>query len=226
MEILRTENLTRIYGAGERKVVAVDHINLSIARGELLALVGSSGSGKSTLLHLLGGVDTPTEGDIYLEGKNVAQYNSKERALFRRRKVGLIYQFYNLIPNLTVKHNILLPLILDGKKVEEGFFQELILKLGLERKLLAFPNELSGGQQQRVAIARSLIYRPAIILADEPTGNLDRENSQEIMELLKYSNRAYGQTIFIITHDEKIALNTDRIVTLEDGKIVRDEYNE
>lgn len=226
MEILRTHQLTRCYGEKERKVVAVDHVDLSIERGELLSLVGSSGSGKSTLLHLLGGVDTPTEGEIYLEGKNITHYNEKERALFRRRKVGLIYQFYNLIPNLTVQKNILLPLVLDGKKVEKDYFQELVQKLGLEKKLNAFPGELSGGQEQRVAICRSLIYRPAIILADEPTGNLDRENSQEIMELFRYSNRAYQQTILIITHDEKVALATRRILTMEDGKIVRDECNE
>lgn len=226
MEILRTENLTRIFEQGDIKVVAVDNVNLSINRGELISIMGSSGSGKSSLLHLLGGVETPTSGKIFLENNDISKYNSKELALFRRRKVGLIYQFYNLIPNLTVKNNILLPLVLDNKKVDEDYFNELVTKLGVENKLNSFPNELSGGQEQRVAIARSLIYRPSIVLADEPTGNLDQENSKEIMELLKYSNKAYKQTILIITHDEKVALQTSRIVTIEDGKIVRDEKNE
>lgn len=226
MEILRTENLTRIFEQGDIKVVAVNNVNLSINRGELISIMGSSGSGKSSLLHLLGGVDTPTSGKIFLENNDISKYNSKELALFRRRKVGLIYQFYNLIPNLTVKNNILLPLVLDNKKVDEDYFNELVTKLGVENKLNSFPNELSGGQEQRVAIARSLIYRPSIVLADEPTGNLDQENSKEIMELLKYSNKAYKQTILIITHDEKVALQTSRIVTIEDGKIVRDEKNE
>lgn len=226
MEILRTENLTRIFEQGDTKIVAVDNVNLSIDRGELISIMGSSGSGKSSLLHLLGGVDTPTSGKIFLENNDISKYSAKELALFRRRKVGLIYQFYNLIPNLTVKNNILLPLVLDNKKVDENYFKEIVTKLGIENKLKSFPKELSGGQEQRVAIARSLIYRPSIILADEPTGNLDQENSKEIMELLKYSNKAYNQTILIITHDEKIALQTGRIVTIEDGKIVRDEKNE
>lgn len=171
-------------------------------------------------------MDTPTSGKIYLENNDISKYTSKELALFRRRKVGLIYQFYNLIPNLTVKNNILLPLVLDKKKVDEKYFNELINKLGLENKLNNFPKELSGGQEQRVAIARSLIYKPSIILADEPTGNLDKENSKEIMELLKYSNKAYNQTILIITHDEKLALKTNRIIKIEDGKIVGDKINE
>lgn len=226
MEILRTENLTRIFEQGDTKIVAVDNVNLSIDRGELISIMGSSGSGKSSLLHLLGGVDTPTSGKIFLENNDISKYSTKELALFRRRKVGLIYQFYNLIPNLTVKNNILLPLVLDNKKVDEDYFKEIVTKLGIENKLKSFPKELSGGQEQRVAIARSLIYRPSIVLADEPTGNLDQENSKEIMELLKYSNKAYNQTILIITHDEKIALQTGRIVTIEDGKIVRDEKNE
>ncbi len=226
MEILRTENLTRIFEQGDTKIVAVDNVNLSIDRGELISIMGSSGSGKSSLLHLLGGVDTPTSGKIFLENNDISKYSAKELALFRRRKVGLIYQFYNLIPNLTVKNNILLPLVLDNKKVDENYFKEIVTKLGIENKLKSFPKELSGGQEQRVAIARSLIYRPSIVLADEPTGNLDQENSKEIMELLKYSNKAYNQTILIITHDEKIALQTGRIVTIEDGKIVRDEKNE
>lgn len=226
MEILRTENLTRIFGEGETKVTAVDGVNLSVNRGELIAIVGASGSGKSTLLHLLGGVDIPTTGKIFLENHDISQYSSKEMALFRRRKVGLIYQFYNLIPNITVKHNILLPLTLDNKKVDVEYFDGILDKLGIRDKLNSFPKELSGGQEQRVAIARSLIYKPSIILADEPTGNLDQENSKEIINILKYSNKAYNQTILIITHDEKIALETDRIITISDGKIVGDERND
>ncbi|MGO3751603.1 MAG: ABC transporter ATP-binding protein [Peptoniphilaceae bacterium] len=226
MEILRTENLTRIFGEGDLKVVAVDNVNLLIERGELISIVGASGSGKSTLLHLLGGVDTPTSGKIYLENNDISKYSSKELALFRRRKVGLIYQFYNLIPNLTVKNNILLPLVLDKKKVDQEYFNEIVEKLGIRNKLSNFPKELSGGQEQRVAIARSLIYKPSIILADELTGNLDKENSKEIMELLKYSNKIYKQTILIITHDEKLALATNRIIKIEDGKIIGDEKNE
>ncbi len=220
MEILRTENLMKVYGQGSNQVNAVDKVNLTIERGEFIAIVGPSGSGKSTLLHLIGGVDTPTSGSIYIEGTDISKYSSKELALFRRRKVGLIYQFYNLIPNLTVKHNIELPLKLDNRHVDKETMEQIVSKLGLESKLSNFPSELSGGQQQRVAIARSLIYSPSIILADEPTGNLDRENSQEIVDILKYYNRTLRQTIILITHDENIALQANRVITIVDGKIV------
>lgn len=226
MEILRTENLMKVYGEGSNQVNAVDKVNLTIERGEFIAIVGPSGSGKSTLLHLIGGVDTPTSGSIYIEDTDISKYSSKELALFRRRKVGLIYQFYNLIPNLTVKHNIELPLKLDNRDVDRETMEQIVSRLGLESKLNNFPSELSGGQQQRVAIARSLIYSPSIILADEPTGNLDRENSQEIIDILKYYNRTLRQTIILITHDENIALQADRVITIVDGKIVRDECNE
>ena len=226
MEILRTENLMKVYGQGSNQVSAVDKVNLTIERGEFIAIVGPSGSGKSTLLHLIGGVDTPTSGSIYIEGTDISKYSSKELALFRRRKVGLIYQFYNLISNLTVEHNIELPLKLDNRHVDKETMEQIVSRLGLESKLNNFPSELSGGQQQRVAIARSLIYSPSIILADEPTGNLDRENSQEIVGILKYYNRTLKQTIILITHDENIALQADRVITIVDGKIVRDECNE
>lgn len=226
MNILRTENLTKIYGTGEHRVVALDKVNLSVNRGDFLSIVGTSGSGKSTLLHLIGGVDRATDGKIFLEETDISTYTEKELALFRRRKVGLIYQFFNLIPSLSVKHNILLPLTLDHRKVEKDYFEEIVEKLSLKEKLNSFPSELSGGQQQRVAIARSLIYRPSIILADEPTGNLDRKNSGEIMDLLKFSNKNYKQTILLITHDETLALESDRVITLEDGQIIGDEYYE
>ncbi|RRD94651.1 ABC transporter ATP-binding protein [Clostridiales bacterium COT073_COT-073] len=226
MEILRIENLKKEYGQGENAVCAIDNINLSVERGEFIAIVGPSGSGKSTLLHLIGCVDQPTSGQIRIDGNDISKYSTKEQALFRRRKVGLIYQFYNLIPDLTVRHNIELPLKLDKRKVEQDFFEDIVKKLGLTDKLDRFPGELSGGQQQRVAIARSLIYRPTIILADEPTGNLDRKNSAEIVEILKYFNQQLKQTILLITHDEKVALQARRIITLEDAKIVRDEINE
>lgn len=226
MEILKTENLTKVYGESENIVKALDRVSLKIKRGEFLAIVGPSGSGKSTLLHSIGGVDTPTSGKIYIDGTDISEYSSKELALFRRRKVGLIYQFYNLIPNLTVRHNIELPLKLDNRPVDKEFFNKIIGKLGIDSKLENFPNELSGGQQQRVAIARSLIYSPSIILADEPTGNLDRKNSQEIIDILKYFNHTLKQTIIVITHDENVALQADRVVTIVDGKIVGDEKNE
>nr|WP_317377618.1 ABC transporter ATP-binding protein [uncultured Faecalimonas sp.] len=225
MEVLRCENLTKIYGSGQNKVTALDDISLSIQKGSFTAIVGASGSGKSTLLHMLGGVDQPTRGKIFVEDTDIASMNQEQLAVFRRRKVGLIYQFYNLIPTLDVRKNILLPVLLDGKKPDEEFFQELVRTLGIEERIHHLPRELSGGQQQRAAIARSLIYRPAILLADEPTGNLDRKNSEETIELLKMSNKKYHQTILLITHDERTALEADRIITLEDGRICRDEVN-
>lgn len=226
MEIVRTENLSKTYGSGENLVRAIDDVNLKIEKGEFIAIVGPSGSGKSTLLHLLGGVDNPSSGKIFIDGNDISKYSSKELALFRRRKVGLIYQFYNLIPNLTVRHNIELPLKLDKRKINEEVFLNTVRKLGIENKLDSFPSELSGGQQQRVAIARSLIYSPSLVLADEPTGNLDRENSREIIEILKYFNRTLKQTIIVITHDESIALEAGRVITIVDGKVVGDERNE
>ena len=226
MEIVRTENLSKTYGSGENLVRAIDDVNLKIEKGEFIAIVGPSGSGKSTLLHLLGGVDNPSSGKIFIDGNDISKYSSKELALFRRRKVGLIYQFYNLIPNLTVRHNIELPLKLDKRKINEEALLDTVRKLGIENKLDSFPSELSGGQQQRVAIARSLIYSPSLVLADEPTGNLDRENSRELIEILKYFNRTLKQTIIVITHDESIALEAERVITIVDGKIVGDENNE
>lgn len=226
MEIVRTENLSKTYGSGENLVKAIDDVNLKIEKGEFIAIVGPSGSGKSTLLHLLGGVDNPSSGKIFIDGNDISKYSSKELALFRRRKVGLIYQFYNLIPNLTVRHNIELPLKLDKRKINEEAILDIVRKLGIENKLDSFPSELSGGQQQRVAIARSLIYSPSLVLADEPTGNLDRENSREIIEILKYFNRTLKQTIIVITHDESIALEAERVITIVDGKVVGDEKNE
>lgn len=223
MELLKCENVVKTYESGAGKVIALDHINLSIRKGEFVAVVGASGSGKSTLLHLLGGVDRPTSGRILIEGTDIAALNEEQLAIFRRRKVGLIYQFYNLIPTLDVRKNILLPLLLDHRQPEEVHLDEIIKTLGLQDRLTHVPGQLSGGQQQRVAIARALIYRPAILLADEPTGNLDRKNSEEIIELLKVSNRRFSQTILLITHDERMALEADRILTIEDGKIVADE---
>ena len=226
MEILKVENLRKEYGEGNSKVIALDGVNLEIERGEFVAIVGPSGSGKSTLLHIIGGVDSPDDGKVYIDGNDISKYSSKELAYFRRRKVGLIYQFYNLIQNLTVRHNIELPLKLDKRKINQDEFSDIVNKLGIESKLDSFPSELSGGQQQRVAIARSLIYNPSIILADEPTGNLDRKNSKEIIEIFKYFNRSLKQTIILITHDEEIALQANRIVTIVDGKIVGDEKHE
>lgn len=223
MEILRCEQLSKTYGSGQTMIKALDGINLSLKKGEFTAIIGTSGSGKSTLLHLLGGVDIPTAGKIFIEDTNIASLSEKQLSIFRRRKVGLVYQFYNLIPTLNVQQNILLPMLLDGQKPDSAHFHELTKTLGLSNRLSHLPNELSGGQQQRTAIGRALIYHPAILLADEPTGNLDRKNSEEILSLLKFSNKHYGQTILLITHDEKIALEADRIITMEDGKILSDE---
>lgn len=223
MEILKCENIRKVYGSGSNQIVALDHINLSVQKGEFVAIVGASGSGKSTLLHILGSVDKPTEGNVLIDGTNISTMNRTETAIFRRRKVGLIYQFYNLIPTLTVRKNILMPLMLDKYKPNPEYFDQIVYSLGIEDKLEALPSQLSGGQQQRVAIARSLIYRPALLLADEPTGNLDRKNGKEIIDLLKLSNRNLDQTILLITHDEKIALEADRIITIEDGNIVSDQ---
>lgn len=223
MEILKCENVRKVYGARNNQVVALDHINLSVQKGEFVAIVGASGSGKSTLLHILGSVDKPTDGKVLIEGTDISTMNRTQAAIFRRRKVGLVYQFYNLIPTLTVRKNILMPLLLDKRNPNKEYFEKIVHSLGIEDKLEALPSQLSGGQQQRVAIARSLIYRPALLLADEPTGNLDRKNGEEIIDLLKLSNRNLEQTILLITHDEKIALEADCVITIEDGKIVGDQ---
>ena len=223
MKILTCEGIRKVYGSGVNQVVALDGIDLSVSKGEFVALIGSSGSGKSTLLHILGGVDKPTEGKVMVDGTDLLGLNQTQAAIFRRRKVGLVYQFYNLIPTLTARKNILMPLALDKKKVNEEYFEKIVKSLGISERLDAMPNQLSGGQQQRVAIARSLIYRPALLLADEPTGNLDQKNSKEIIDMLKLSNRNLNQTILLITHDEKVALEADRVITIEDGRILSDE---
>lgn len=223
VEILRCEGVRKVYGAGNNQVVALDKIDLSVEKGEFVAIIGASGSGKSTLLHILGSVDKPTEGRVIVEGTDISALNQTRAAIFRRRKVGLVYQFYNLIPTLTIRKNILMPLLLDKKKPNQEYFEQVVSSLGIADKLESLPNQLSGGQQQRAAIARSLIYRPALLLADEPTGNLDQKNSREIIDMLKLSNRNLNQTILLITHDEKIALEADRIVTIEDGRIISDE---
>ena len=223
MEILRAENLTKIYGTGENQVVALDHVSFSVNKGEFLAIIGPSGSGKSTLLHILGGVDTPTSGKVYMEGTDVYAQKEEQLAIFRRRQVGLIYQFYNLIPVLNVVENMTLPVRMDGRPVNKEHLNELLEILSLKGRENHLPNQLSGGQQQRVSIGRALMNAPAVVLADEPTGNLDSKNSQEIVELLKYSNQKFNQTLIVITHDENIALQADRIIALEDGKITRDE---
>ena len=223
MEILRVENLSKIYGSGENEVRALDSVSFSVEKGQFLAIIGPSGSGKSTLLHILGGVDRPTSGKVFLEGQDVFEQDENHLAIFRRRQVGLIYQFYNLIPVLNVRDNITLPVLLDGRKVDEERLSELIRELNLSDRENHLPNQLSGGQQQRVSIGRALMNAPALLLADEPTGNLDSRNSQEIVALLKKANRQYAQTLIVITHYEKIALQADRIISLEDGRIVRDE---
>ena len=223
MEILRVENLTKIYGKGENEVRALDGVPFSVEKGEFTAIIGSSGSGKSTLLHLIGGVDTPSAGKVFVDGTDVYAQKEEALAIFRRRQVGLIYQFYNLIPVLNVRENITLPVLMDGRDVNEERLEELLSILDLKKRENHLPNQLSGGQQQRVSIGRALMNAPAIVLADEPTGNLDSKNSREIMQLLRYSNEKYHQTMLVITHDENIALQADRILELEDGKIVRDE---
>ncbi len=223
MEILRVENLCKTYGEGESEVKALDGVSFSVSKGEFVAIIGPSGSGKSTLLHILGGVDKPTSGKVYMDGCDVYAQNDEQLAIFRRRQVGLIYQFYNLIPVLNVTENITLPVLMDGRRVNKDRLGELLATLKLIGRENHLPNQLSGGQQQRVSIGRALMNAPAVVLADEPTGNLDSKNSQEIVELLKMSNQKYHQTLIIITHDENIALQADRILTIEDGKITRDE---
>ena len=223
MNILTCEGVCKMYGSGNNQVTALDGINLKVGKGEFVAVIGASGSGKSTLLHILGSVDKPTSGKVTIDGTDLSKLNQTQAAIFRRRKVGLVYQFYNLIPTLTVKKNIFMPLALDKKKPNKEYFEKIVRSLGIAERLEALPNQLSGGQQQRVAIARSLIYRPALLLADEPTGNLDQKNSKEIIDMLKLSNRNLEQTIVLITHDEKVALEADRIITIEDGHIISDE---
>ncbi len=223
MEILRVEHLTKSYGSGETEVKALNDVSFSVRRGEFVAIVGASGSGKSTLLHLLGGVDRPTSGKVFVGGTDLYEMNESQLAVFRRRQIGLIYQFYNLIPVLNVQENITLPLLLDGRKVNHQQLTEILDTLSLQNRLRHLPNQLSGGQQQRVSIGRALINNPALVLADEPTGNLDSKNSAEIMELLKMSNRKYDQTLLVITHDEDIALQADRVMVIEDGRLVKDE---
>ena len=222
-EILRVENLTKIYGEGENAVRALDGVSFSVQKGEFVAVMGASGSGKSTLLHLLGGVDRPTAGKVYVGGVDVYAQKEEELAVFRRRKVGLIYQFYNLIPVLTVEENIALPVLMDGRKVNKERMENLLKILKMEKRRTHLPGQLSGGQQQRVSIGRALMNAPAVVLADEPTGNLDSENSRQIVELVKYPNRTYDQTMVVITHDEDIALQADRVIALADGRIVKDE---
>ena len=223
MEILKVENLTKKYGKKDTEVVALDNVSFSVNKGEFVAIVGASGSGKSTLLHLIGGVDKPTSGKVYIDGTDIYSLNNDKLAIFRRRQIGLIYQFYNLIPILNVKENITLPCDLDGQKVDENRLKELLYILGLEKRVNHLPNELSGGQQQRVSIGRAMINNPSIVLADEPTGNLDSKASREIIDLLKVSNQKYNQTLIVITHDENIALEADRIITIQDGKLIDDE---
>lgn len=223
MDILKIEHLSKIYGKGDTEVRALDDVSFTVPKGQFVAIIGPSGSGKSTLLHILGGVDTPTDGHVYVDGTDITTLDETALAIFRRRQIGLIYQFYNLIPILTVEENMTLPLLLDGKKVDRAHFDSLVQVLGLQHRLGHLPSELSGGQQQRVSIGRALMNNPAILLADEPTGNLDSKNSKEIVELLRQFNKALNQTVIIITHDERIALDADRVIAVEDGKIVKDE---
>lgn len=223
MDILRIEHLSKIYGKGDTEVRALDDVSFAVPKGQFVAIIGPSGSGKSTLLHILGGVDTPTDGHVYVDGTDITTLDETALAIFRRRQIGLIYQFYNLIPILTVEENMTLPLLLDDKKVDRAHFDSLVQVLGLQHRLGHLPSELSGGQQQRVSIGRALMNNPAILLADEPTGNLDSKNSKEIVELLRSFNKSLNQTVIIITHDERIALDADRVIAVEDGKIVKDE---
>ena len=223
MEILKIKNLSKIYGKGETQVKALDNVSFTVEKGQFVAIVGPSGSGKSTLLHILGGVDKATSGSVVIDNTDISQLDETALAIFRRRQIGLVYQFYNLIPILTVEENLTLPLLLDGRKPDKRIVDDLLKRLGLSERTGHLPNQLSGGQQQRVSIGRALINNPAIMLADEPTGNLDSENSRDIVNLLRYFNKEYNQTVIIITHDERIALSADRVISIEDGKIVRDE---
>lgn len=223
MEILKVEHLSKIYGEGDNQIKALDDVSFSVEKGEFVAIVGASGSGKSTLIHLIGGVDKPDEGKVFVGGTDIYAQSEEELAIFRRRQIGLIYQFYNLIPVLNVEENMTLPVLMDGRKVNEKRLEELLHLLKLENRKNSLPNQLSGGQQQRVSVGRALMNAPALVLADEPTGNLDTENSKEIIKLLRYSNRTYDQTLIVITHDQNIALQADRIIALEDGRIVKDE---
>lgn len=223
MKILDIKNLSKVYGKGDTMVKALDNVSFRVEQGEFVAIIGPSGSGKSTLLHILGGVDTPTSGKVVINNTDISALDETALAIFRRRQIGLVYQFYNLIPILTVEENLTLPLLLDGRKPEKKQIDALVEKLGLKHRMTHLPNQLSGGQQQRVSIGRALINNPALMLADEPTGNLDSENSKEIIALLRHFNKEYNQTVIIITHDEKIALSADRIISIEDGKIKRDE---
>ena len=223
MDILKIEHLSKIYGKGDTEVRALDDVSFTVPKGQFVAIIGPAGSGKSTLLHILGGVDTPTDGHVYVDGTDITTLDETALAIFRRRQIGLIYQFYNLIPILTVEENMTLPLLLDDKKVDRAHFDALVQALGLQHRLGHLPSELSGGQQQRVSIGRALMNNPAILLADEPTGNLDSKNSREIVELLRSFNKSLNQTVIIITHDERIALDADRVIAVEDGKIVKDE---
>ncbi|WP_130863273.1 ABC transporter ATP-binding protein [Bacilliculturomica massiliensis] len=223
MELIKIEDLCKVYGEGGNRVTALDHVSLTIEKGEFIAIIGSSGSGKSTLLHIIGGVDVPTSGKVYVDGNDVYAQNNEKLAIFRRRQVGLIYQFHNLIPTLNVVENITLPVLMDKRRVNKERLNDLLEMLGLEGRRTHLPNQLSGGQQQRVSIGRALMNAPAVMLADEPTGSLDSRNGREIVDLLKLSNKKYGQTLIIVTHDENIALQADRIISISDGRIVRDE---